>query len=223
MPESYLHRYSKIVLASWLRKHIRIGKNFKGLKGFNLDLDWAFCKNCTHKGMYSVYMEYPICKDLETNEVIGKSPDSWKNWLTKNCIGVSSKSGLPNVFEIKSLIEGKHPKLKILHTFDVVIIDKDGLKYVFEICHKHGCENKKIKWLEDNDVIGYELEAQWIMERVDCPYNVEIKRRLTLNIDGEALDKSLAEKIFKSGKGTYQERCEQLAKLTDEIDDDILN
>lgn len=176
MPESYLHRYSKIVLASWLRKQIRIGEKFKGLNGFELILDWDFCKKCTDKGLYSVYLEYPVCIDTKTKQTIGLTLESWRQWLTDNNINVSAKCGIPNPFELKDI--AKKASLKLLHIFDVVIIDTEGLKYVFEICHKHECDNSKIEWIKNNNIYGFELDATWIMERVESPYNVEIKRTL---------------------------------------------
>ncbi len=174
MPESYLHRYAKIVLSGWYRKYIRIGKDFKGLNGISLDLDWDYCKNFTPKGMYGVYLEWPICIDKKTKETIGLTLNSWKDWLSTNKIDVVSKTYVPNLKELKELSK----KLKVLHIFDIVIIDKCGLKYVFEVCHKNPCDDSKIEWLKDHKINGYEFDANWIMSLVQSPFNVDIKRIL---------------------------------------------
>jgi len=52
--ESYMHKYAKMVLASWLRKKIRIGEKYKGLDNISLPIKGK-------SPMYNVYVEYPVC------------------------------------------------------------------------------------------------------------------------------------------------------------------
>ena len=101
--------------------------------------------------------------------------------MKKHDIQISSKTNIPSLFELKELskkTKTNTQKLKILHVFDLVIIDKDGLKYTFEVCHKHPCDDAKIEWLKQNNVCGYEFDAEWIMNLVQAPFTLNIKRTL---------------------------------------------
>lgn len=179
MPESYLHRYSKIVLSSWYRKYIRVGKTFKGMNGINLNIDWDYCKNSTPKGTFGVFQEWPVCMDKKSKKTIGLTLESWKEWLTENSFKVVSKTNLPNLKELKDLFK----KLKVLHLFDVAIVDNTGLKCVLEVCHKNPCDDSKIEWLKLNNIPGYEFDANWIMSLVQSPFNLDIKRTLHSNTE----------------------------------------
>ena len=98
--ESYLHRYGKKVVASWLRKKIRIGSNFKGLSNLKMDLDFKELQQ--EKPMLGVYEEYPVCKDLKTNQKVGIDI-KWDKWLTNNNLdsGVKSRTRIPTLYELK--------------------------------------------------------------------------------------------------------------------------
>lgn len=162
--ESYLHKYAKIVVASWLRRKIKIGKNFKGLSNIFLELE-----SPKERPMFNVYMEFPVCKDT-TGIFIGLDCE-WRDWLTKQgkMDNVKSKSKIPTLYELKENFKD----LKVMSIYDIGIVDKKRLKYVFEIEHKHSCSPKKIKFIKDNDLIGFEISAQKVMEQVKLPYAIE--------------------------------------------------
>lgn len=165
--ESYLHRYAKVTLSSWLRKKIRIGPNFKGLN--NIDLSGASSGLSKLSPMYGVYTEYPVCSD-GSDQIIGLTI-TWSEWLTKNNITVNNKTNIPTVYDIKQF--DKKLKVKLLYVFDVAIVDSVGIKYVFEIEHKNPSTPEKVQFLLDRKIIGYEISAQKIMEQVKLPYNIE--------------------------------------------------
>jgi hypothetical protein len=185
--ESYLHKYAKIVVCSWLRTKIRIGEKFKGLDNIKLSL-----KLPKQSPMYSVYSEYPVCKSLikpENNNVNNidniENIDNnistiigldvmWDVWLTNNNLNdkVKSKTRIPTIYELKDIAD----KLEIITVFDIGIVDESKLKYVFEIEHTHASTARKIKFIEDNNLIGYELSAQKVMEQVKLPFNIPINK-----------------------------------------------
>lgn len=171
--ESYLHKYAKVVLCAWLRKKIRIGSSFKGLNNILLTLE-----SSKESPMYNVYQEYPVGKCL-----ISPSPDKeiivgidvmWDEWLKEHKLEgfVRSKYSIPTIYELKELKD----KIDLITVFDVSIIDNDKLKYVFEVEHTHPCTSKKIKFINDHKIIGYELSALKIMEKVKLPYEISILR-----------------------------------------------
>ena len=172
--ESYLHKYAKVVVCSWLRKKIRIGEKFKGLNNIPLNL-----KLPKSSPMYSVYPEYPVCKSLLTAKdegpIIVGLDVMWDKWLTDNGLDdkIKSKSRIPTIYELKELTD----KLETVTVFDIGIVDEGKLKYVFEIEHTHACTTRKIKFITENKIIGYELPAQKVMEQVKLPYTVPINRQ----------------------------------------------
>lgn len=165
--ESYLHKYAKVVVASWLRRKIRIGTKFKGLNNIPLDL------KIKEKGpMFGVYTEFPVCKVIdEQNNVLIGIDCTWEEWLIKQGESVKSKSKIPTLYELQTTFKNK---LKILAIFDLVIIDEKRLKYVFEIEHTHPSTSKKIRFIKDHGLIGYEISAQKVMEQVKLPYTITI-------------------------------------------------
>jgi len=170
--ESYLHKYAKVVVCSWLRKKIRIGSNFKGLNNVELSLE-----SKKEGPMFNVYPEYPVCKcktsTLEKVAIVGLDV-MWDKWLKDNGIDdkVKSRTRIPTIYELKDMSD----KLEIITVFDIGVIDESKLKYVFEIEHTHACELKKIKFIEDNGLFGYELSAQKVMEQVKLPFMLPINR-----------------------------------------------
>lgn len=164
--ESYLHKYAKIVVASWLRRKIRIGTKFKGLNNIPLELELP-----KKSPMFGVYTEFPVCKTLDDGKLIGLHI-KWEEWLNDNGLlsKIKSKTKIPTIYELKDLSD----KLKIMSIFDIGIVDKGELKYIFEIEHTHACTPRKIKFINKHKIIGYELSAQKVMEQVKLPYAIDI-------------------------------------------------
>lgn len=167
--ESYMHRYAKVVLSTWLRKKIRIGETYKGLNNVPLPL----------KGlapMYNTYVEYPICKD-KNNKIIGikslnsKNGHPWSEWLKNNNKKVSQKHNIPTNFELKQWEDELTP----LHIFDIAVLDPETMTInsVFEIQHQHPVTEHKKKFLQDNKIKCYEISAEWIMNKVKSPFVVD--------------------------------------------------
>lgn len=176
--ESYMHKYAKVVLAGWLRKKVRIGEKFKGLDNIQLTLSDTPSK----KPMCNVYTEYPICKDKNGN-IIGlkiqntntqnKNEHPWDEWLKNNNRKVSAKHNVPTSYELKQYVDSK--ELTILHIFDLVYINPitKSVESVFEIMHKHPVTEYKKKFIEEYNLKGYEISAEWIMNKVQSPFHVE--------------------------------------------------
>lgn len=168
--ESYMHKYAKTVLASWLRQKVRVGEKYKGLENIPLPVKGK-------SPMFNVYVEYPVCSF--NDELVGvtgntDSDHPWISWLNKNGKKAKAKHGVPSSFELKDW-EKAGCKLKILHVFDVAVIDPETgcLHSVYEIQHKHPVTEYKKKFLEDNDIDGFEISAEWIMNKVKAPFTVE--------------------------------------------------
>lgn len=167
--ESYLHKYAKIVVAAWLRKKIRLGSTFQGLNNIPIAINTPI-----GTPMYNVYTEYPVCLDKNDNSIVGLQC-SWTDWLDKNNVQVHGKHNVPTFKELKD--EHLKDKLKILYVFDIGIVDDGKLKYIFEIEHTSPCTDDKIKFINDNKIIAYELSAQKIMEQVKLPYCFEPSKK----------------------------------------------
>jgi hypothetical protein len=174
--ESYLHKHAKKVFAGWLHKYFRIGQNFKGMNGIDLNINWEWCRR--HN---AILIEYPVCVDRKTKKLIGLMPENnseikgieWSDWLKSQSLSINAS--VPNHYDLKKWKEEK--RLKILYIFDIAVIDNSGLKYVFEVCHKSPSSDKKIKWLNDHKIKGYEISAGWIMNQVKSPYTIEILKK----------------------------------------------
>ena len=174
--ESYLHKYSKVVVCAWLRKKIKIGTTkFKGLN--NIPLELVSPKNAP---MFNVYPEYPVCKskDKSNTNIVGLDI-MWKDWLTQNNLDskVQSKSRIPTIYDLKNMTD----RLEVLTIFDIGVVDDNKLKYIFEIEHTHACTPKKIKFINEHNLIGYELSAQKVMEQVKLPYCIEVNKEWNVN------------------------------------------
>lgn len=167
--ESYMHKYAKVVLSTWLRKKIRIGDTYKGLANIPTPSKGS-------APMYNTYSEYPVCKD-KNNKIIGLKPlnpkngHSWSEWLKNNGKKVSQKHNIPTSFELKQW----ESELTPLHIFDIAILDPDTMMVhsVYEIQHQHPVTEHKKKFLEDHNIKCYEISAEWIMNKVKSPFAIE--------------------------------------------------
>jgi hypothetical protein len=172
-----MHKYAKIVLASWLRKKIRIGEKFKGL--CNIPLKFGEKR----PPCMDVYIEYPVCMDKSTNQLVGLKWKNvattknngcclaWNEWLQNNKLTVQNKNGVPTNYELN---EGQFKeKLKIVTIFDIGAVYKGELYAVFEVCHTHPIDDKKKQFIINNRLTAYEISAEWIMNKVQSPYEVE--------------------------------------------------
>ena len=57
--ESYMHKYAKTVLASWLRKKLRIGEKYKGLENIPL----RFSKNALLPWMFILSIRCALTRE----------------------------------------------------------------------------------------------------------------------------------------------------------------
>ena len=172
--ESYMHKYAKVVLATWLRKKIKVGANYKGLDNIPLPIEQKISP------MFNIYVEYPICKDKDGNIIgltmlgdhNGEYIHPWEQWLKNNNKKVGAKHNIPTNYELKGFEEDG---IKILHIFDLVSMDsvKGRVESVFEIRHKHPVTEYKKKFIEESGLKGYEISAEWIMNKVKSPFSLD--------------------------------------------------
>lgn len=172
--ESYLHRFAKQTLASWIRGGIRVGGNFQGLQPVMSHVPYEGCL----PPMYNVYEEYPIATVTTPVKEIGNTRsciegcDHLTGW---HCLAATNQLTMPKhkhgIPTAKELVECS--ALKTNFFFDVAMIDSSGnLRCVFEICHTNPIEPKKIKWLTENKIPWFEMSAEWIMKQTRSPYAV---------------------------------------------------
>lgn len=169
--ESYMHKYAKTVLAGWLRT--KISKGWKSLNNIELPDDLPKNKPC-----FSVYLEYPVCMDPKTKELVGLSCEKnsskstgcnvWKTEFDKRNIKPIKKNYIPIYKDIEKL------GLKFLQVFDVAVVSDEKIVAIFEIKHKHAMTKSKINFVKKHSIPTYEVCATWIMERVKIPYQLEI-------------------------------------------------
>lgn len=140
--ESYLHRYAKQTLASWLRRK-RSGKISWALQEINMTKWTKTNKTC------GVCIEYPIVKD--NNEYKGHT--------------ISWNGKIPTYYQLKK------DKIKPLFMFDVAVINCDTgqVEVVFEIKYKSPMTAKKIKFLNEQGIEYYEIPAINILEKCRPP------------------------------------------------------
>jgi hypothetical protein len=175
--ESYLHKFAKQTVATWIRGRVKVGAKFKGLQPMGDAIPFGM-----EAPMCGVYEEYPILRDRTgLQRVCCQSDDvadadrcnhltGWHCYVHSNPgkLTIPHKHGIPT---LKALSEAKMPAAECV--FDVGVIDTTGkLCCVVEICHTNPMNAKKIKWLTDNNVTWYEISAEWVMKQIRSPYSV---------------------------------------------------
>jgi hypothetical protein len=141
--ESYLHKYAKQTLASWLRRK-RSGKLKWILEDITLS-SWNDNKSKT----IGVCIEYPLVK-ISGGEYKGHTI-SWDNKI-------------PTYYQLKQ------DNIKPEFMFDIAVINNSGnIESVFEIEFKSPMTQKKIKFLNDHNIKYYEVSALDIMTNCRPP------------------------------------------------------
>lgn len=143
--ESYLHRYAKQTLASWLRRK-RSGKMSWALQEITMT-DWTISDR-----VYGVCIEYPIIK--KDNEYKGHT--------------ISWNGKIPTYNQLKK------DNIRPLFMFDIAVINCDTgkVEVVFEVKYKSGMTAKKIKFLKDHGIEYYEIPALSILTCCRPPKNL---------------------------------------------------
>ena len=170
--ESYLHKYAKTTLASWLRK------KYSGMRKCLENIEKSesvqkLPKDCAP--YYNVYVEYPvgINKNADVCGIDDKSKVNnsnnycqiWDNILGDN--KTIRKDRIPTGPELTKY------DIKPLFIFDIVLVENNKIKYIFEIKHKHAITQKKRKFLEKHSLEMYEIDAVSVLENVRIPWNLK--------------------------------------------------
>lgn len=164
--ESYMHRFAKQTVASWLRKRSKVGSNFKGLQPILNSLPLH------NKGpMFGVFEEFPVSQDIGitlcANPECSSTDHGWNCWTLANNKKTCQRNGIPTLRELHDW------KLPTTWIFDIGIIDTHGkLCFVAEICHKNPMNDAKIAWLKLHNIQWIELNAEWIMNRIKSPFDL---------------------------------------------------
>jgi len=145
--ETYLHRYAKQTLASWLRRK-RSGGKFKWMLQ---DVSVSEWKSSSSKTV-GVCIEYPIVKTTG-GEYQGHTI-SWNN-------------NIPTYYQLK------RDQIKPEFMFDIAVINDSGeVESVFEVEYKSPMTAKKIKFLNDHGIKYYQIPAINIMTCCHPPKNL---------------------------------------------------
>lgn len=166
--ESYLHRYAKQTVATWLRGCVKVGSNFKGLQPMSTSVPFGM-----PQPMCGVYEEFPIAKNNWTGlkRCCGDQGcdclTGWHCYAQKTPVTFAHRHGIPT---IKELVNAKTP---IEFIFDVGVVNSVGsLCCVVEVCHTNPMHSNKIEWLNQNGIPWFEMSAEWIMNQVRSPFSV---------------------------------------------------
>jgi hypothetical protein len=163
MSESYMHRYAKQTLASWVRGRIRVGPKFQGLQPVGETIMLG-----TTSPMFGVYEEFPVTSDGVGIEKCANCShlEACHGW---DCIGTfKKKHNIPMKKELDEL------EIKPKYFFDVGVVNSDGNLYcVLEVCYKNPMNNDKIAWLKQHNIQWFEISAEWIMSQCHSPYSIQ--------------------------------------------------
>jgi len=172
--ESYMHKYAKSTLGSWLRRKVSGKLTYILTEGVDISA------NSIRKDgpCFGVFYEYPICTSSVgiiglKNTINGGSSFIWADYI--NSLNKGNKVSANFIPKYKHVPKG----LKILYIFDVVYVENGKIKYIFEICHKSPMSDAKKKFITDNKIKCYEISAVGILEHVRPPKKLEYA--LTLN------------------------------------------
>lgn len=173
--ESYMHRYAKTTLGSWVRRKVscKLPKHVLSEETIVISN-----KKRTDGPYFGVSYEYPICSDKNGN-IIGmintidkNSNNIWADYLRS--IGeIVTDNFVPTYKYLKKL---NNSSLKILYIFDIVYIDNAQIQYIFEICYKSPMTDDKIKFIKEYvnnyQMKCYELSAEKILEQTFPPKKI---------------------------------------------------
>lgn len=152
--ESYLHRYAKTVVYGWLKKKYTNDKQGWILSDL-LPMD-------ANPAKYELFMEYPI--------IHYKS----KSYGLKNEYAVLNKNN--DIFKGSGKIPTKRSITKFTKfefLFDLAVIRDGNLYAVFEIMNTCPSSPEKIKFLKDNGIKCFEIDAGCIMKMCRPPKKID--------------------------------------------------
>lgn len=161
MPESFTHLFAKKLLAEWLRKNsypvkMEVENDYR-LVSLN-PIRALVPATDPFKG---VYEEYPIC--LASNgQTTLHTP--WEGGV------------IPTYEEL--IARNQRPA----YILDIAIIHMGQIKYGIEVVHRHDVTETKINMLRlatgDIPFELYKVDATWVLNHCNMPYELELVRLL---------------------------------------------
>jgi len=165
--ESYKHKSAKKVFIDWCEKkkydgeYINFNTNFTQ-DGNPVDISWR-------SNWAGVVEEYPIVID-EKKRINSVNSNIMEDHLLG---GDAQECVVPTFEQLKK--KGIYP----IAIVDLVPIHKGSPSYFIEICHKNPVSSEKVKKLEEAGVVNLiEIDADWILNQVNVPDKLNIKRWL---------------------------------------------
>jgi len=145
--ESYLHRYAKKVFVEWFNSKLEGHQQH----GSYFIFDWR------KRGQ--IFEEYPIWfrsrADSTQIEYFGIDP-IWETIPNHDEM-------IARGFELKAVV-------------DLMICDGSRAKYAIEVVHTHPTPPWKIQFLQEQEIWVYEISASWIMNQIQRPSILLLKR-----------------------------------------------
>jgi len=163
--ESYKHKCAKEVFKSWCDE---VG-HFK--TNYDIDLSWTSNRD------ENAWLEYPIIESANWNSINLLLDETEYGFDEEgNLINRDSEGRfIPPSFD--ECVKNNDIPISII---DVVLPCKGMIEYCIEICHKNPVSDKKLEKLKK--VKGLynliEIDADWILEQIEIPKVLEIKRWL---------------------------------------------
>ena len=166
--ESYMHKYAKSTLATWLRKK-RCGAKWC-LQ--NIDCGTNIANTSPN---YGVFLEYPIAKNKSSGKIEGLNPKIDDNgkliWSDNfNSDKIIRKDCVPIY---KELVDNNYI---VLCVFDIIMVDTNNIRFAFEINHKHPIDDKKEKSIKDWGIKCYEISAISVLDNTRIPKDLEYEK-----------------------------------------------
>jgi hypothetical protein len=152
--ESYAHRYAKKTVRDWFLEKWDFNQEH-GYRNTYYIFDWEATYQHRERG---VRLEYPILSRKladDTMEVFGIEP-AWGDY--------------PDLEQAKE-------KGNIVNAIlDIAIISNNRLKYGIEIVYKHPTPPIKRKFLSQQGIEVYEINALWVLNQIRKPAKLEMTK-----------------------------------------------
>lgn len=163
--ESYKHKCAKEVFKSWC-------DNVGGY--FETDHNSNICWESNRRE--NAWLEYPIINGKRYTNSIQHLLDETEYGYDEKGNSLYRDSGfIPPSYD--ECIKNNDIPISII---DVVLPHKGMIKYCIEICHKNPVSDEKLKKLEKVEGLYnlIEIDADWILEQIEIPEVLKIKRWL---------------------------------------------
>jgi hypothetical protein len=170
--ESYKHKCAKEIVKGWIDSKLEIPTNYETNSS-------VYKLGSQSRNRDEVWLEYPVgyYKENDYNSLDCMFDEHWDECAGYTRIGEECVE--TNYNPVPTYKQCMKNNFNVVAVLDIAVQHKGCIFQGIEICHKNPVSDKKVQKLKEiglNELV--EIDADWVLNQIGIPKEIQIKRLL---------------------------------------------